>query len=89
MPACTLEFAWICLQNALLLVNFPTSNTTEQETVMETGLNKDEEGIGHSMDSEGSGDNGGQGRTSPLPREPSIPAHPGPPVKLRELPLLK
>ncbi|KAK2564689.1 CCR4-NOT transcription complex subunit 10 [Acropora cervicornis] len=53
MPACTLAFASLCLQNALML------------------------------------DNGGLSRFSNIQSEASIPAPPGPPVKLRELPHLR
>ena len=89
MPACTLEFAWMCLQNALLLVNASESSASEQESILETGLSKEEEGLGQSLDSEGSGDSSGQGPMSPMPREPAIPAPPGSPVKLREVSHLK
>lgn len=88
MPACTLAFASLCLQNALMLLKSgEVTQVHESESVQENQAVKEEDSLGQETDA--SSDSGGLSRSSSIQSETSIPAPPGPPVKLRELPHLR
>ncbi|KAJ7323151.1 CCR4-NOT transcription complex subunit 10 [Desmophyllum pertusum] len=88
MPACTLAFASLCLQNALLLLkSAEVMPVHEPESVLESQLAKEDESFSHETDT--LSESGGFSRSSSIQSETSIPAPPGPPVKLRELPHLR
>lgn len=88
MPACTLAFASLCLQNALLLLkSAEVIPVHEPESVLESQLAKEDDTV--SQETDASSDSGGFSRSSSIQSETSIPAPPGPPVKLRELPHLR
>lgn len=90
MPACTLAFASLCLQNALMLLKgAEVTSVHEPESVpLESQLNKEDDSLS-SQETDASSDSGGLSRSSSIQSETSIPAPPGPPVKLRELPHLR
>lgn len=88
MPACSLAFASLCLQNALLLLkSAEVTQVHEPESVLETQPGKEDDSLGQETDP--LSDSGGFSRSSSIQSETSVPAPPGPPVKLRELPHLR
>ncbi|XP_068694299.1 CCR4-NOT transcription complex subunit 10-like isoform X2 [Montipora foliosa] len=81
MPACTLAFASLCLQNALMLLkSAEVTPVHELESILENQMPKEEDPFNQDTDAL---------RSSSIQSETSIPAPPGPPVKLRELPHLR
>ncbi|XP_029211498.2 CCR4-NOT transcription complex subunit 10-like isoform X1 [Acropora millepora] len=89
MPACTLAFASLCLQNALMLLKSAEVSTVHESesALLENQVAREDDSVNQEMDA--SSDNGGLSRSSNIQSEASIPAPPGPPVKLRELPHLR
>ncbi|XP_032225429.2 CCR4-NOT transcription complex subunit 10 isoform X2 [Nematostella vectensis] len=82
MPACTLDFSAICLQNALLLLKACVNlSSTQQDSFMENHFDNRED----VLDLDGQSENG----TKCQPYENSIPAAPGPPIKIKEVPHLR
>ncbi|XP_073243315.1 CCR4-NOT transcription complex subunit 10-like isoform X3 [Porites lutea] len=90
MPACTLAFASLCLQNALMLLkSSEMTNVHEAENILESHFTKEDQDSLSGLDTDASSDSGGFSRSSSMQSETSIPAPPAPPVKLRELPHLR
>jgi len=71
----------------LLLKSAEVIPVHEPESVLESQLAKEDDTVSQETDT--SSDSGGFSRSSSIQSETSIPAPPGPPVKLRELPHLR